>query len=136
MFRVALVDDNALMCSAIKKILRGAREVDVVGTAASLAEALALLADTGPDLVLLDLDLPDAVGLSGLHRVRAAFPELPVLVVTMNDEQRYAPEALRAGAAGYLDKRRLAAQLVAAVRRISRHGSAGAAPPAARPPGR
>jgi DNA-binding NarL/FixJ family response regulator len=105
-FDLALViDDHPLFCDALALTLRGLMGVERVETANALGPALARLeAGARPDVVLLDLDLPDVDGLDGLLRLRAAAPEVPVLVVTSMTEPRLIEAALAAGAAGFVPK--------------------------------
>jgi DNA-binding NarL/FixJ family response regulator len=100
-----VIDDHPLFCDALALTLRGLMGVDRVETAHTLAAALARL-ETGalPDIALLDLDLPDVEGLEGLLRLRAAAPEVPVLIVTSMTDPRLIEAALAAGAAGFLPK--------------------------------
>lgn len=103
--RALVVDDHPLFCDALALTLRALAGVGEVETAHTLTAALARIeADPGPDLVLLDLDLPDVEGLDGLLRLRAAAPGLPVLVVSSMAEAALINAALAAGAAGFVPK--------------------------------
>jgi DNA-binding NarL/FixJ family response regulator len=100
-----VIDDHPLFCDALALTLRGLMGVERVETAAALAPALARIeAGPPPDLILLDLDLPDVEGLEGLLRLRAVAPEVPVLVVTSMTDPRLVEAALAAGAAGFVPK--------------------------------
>ncbi|WP_370242039.1 response regulator transcription factor [Pararhodobacter marinus] len=103
--RALIVDDHPLFCDALALTLRAVAGVIDIDTAHSLAEALARL-DTAPlpDLLLLDLDLPDIDGLGGLLRLRAAHPDLPVLVVSSMTEPRLVRASVAAGARGFVPK--------------------------------
>lgn len=107
-FRHALViDDHPLFCDALALTLRGLIGVGRVDTAHTLADALTFVErvdGAGPDLLLLDLDLPDVEGLDGLLRLRGAAPGVPVLVVTSMSEPRLIGAALAAGADGFVAK--------------------------------
>ena len=100
-----VIDDHPLFCDALALTLSGLIGIARVETAHSLTDALAVI-EGGPlpDLLLLDLDLPDVEGLDGLLRLRAAAPEVPVLVVTSMSEPRLIGAALAAGAAGFVPK--------------------------------
>lgn len=103
--RALIVDDHPLFCDALALTLRAVAGVHEVDTAHSLQGALTRLDHAPqPDLVLLDLDLPDVEGLEGLIRLRATHPGLPVLVVSSMAEPRLVHAALAAGAAGFVPK--------------------------------
>lgn len=103
--RALIVDDHPLFCEALALTLRGVAGLVDVDAAHSLSAALARLDRLPrPDLVLLDLDLPDVEGLDGLLRLRATHPDLPVLVVSSMAEPRLIRAALAAGAAGFVPK--------------------------------
>lgn len=103
--RALVVDDHPLFCDALALTLRALAGVGEVETAHTLAAALTRIeGNTRPDLVLLDLDLPDVDGLDGLLRVRAAAPGLPVMVVSSMAEAAMIDAALAAGASGFVPK--------------------------------
>jgi DNA-binding NarL/FixJ family response regulator len=103
--RALIVDDHPLFCDALALTLRGIAGVAEVDSATSLGAALDRLGDGAPpDVILLDLDLPDVDGLDGLIRLRATAPEVPVLVVSSMAEPRLIGAALAAGAEGYVPK--------------------------------
>lgn len=100
-----VIDDHPLFCDALALTLRGLMGVERVEIQHALGAALARIeAGSVPDITLLDLDLPDVDGLDGLLRLRAAAPEMPVLVVTSMSDPRLIEAALAAGAAGYVPK--------------------------------
>ncbi|MGR3364410.1 MAG: response regulator transcription factor [Maritimibacter harenae] len=99
-----IVDDHPLFCDALAMTLQAVAGIDTVETAGRLADALARLeAGAGPDLVVLDLNLPDVEGLDGLIRIAKA-ASVPVMVVSSMTDDRLIGAALRAGAAGYVPK--------------------------------
>ena len=100
-----IVDDHPLFCDALALTLGGVADVARVSSANSLTAALTCIAQgPQPDLVLLDLDLPDVEGLDGLMRLRNAAPDIPVLVVSSMVEPRLIGAALSAGAEGFVPK--------------------------------
>lgn len=116
MIRLVIADDHELIREGVKKLVRSCTDLKFVGEAATLAQALALLAQARPDVLVLDISLPDADGLDGLHAVRRHFPDVTVVMLSMHPEERYAPGALRAGALAYVPKAAAANELVQAVR--------------------
>jgi DNA-binding NarL/FixJ family response regulator len=115
--RLLIVDDHALARAGMRQLLSGARQLEIVGEAADGREAIALSRKLRPDLVLMDLRLPDMDGLAATRIIRQALPDTRVLLVTMYEAPEYAHEALRAGAAGYLLKGASRRELLAALRR-------------------
>ena len=117
LIRLVIADDHELIREGIKKIVRHCADLKVVGEAADLKQAIPLIAQVRPDLVVLDVTLPDADGLEGLAALRRHFPELRIVMLSMHPEERYAVEALRAGALGYVSKGAATAELVEALRK-------------------
>jgi DNA-binding NarL/FixJ family response regulator len=117
LIRIVIAEDHELIREGIKKIVRPCADLKVVGEAAELKQAIALVAQVRPDLVVLDISLPDADGLDGLAELRRHFPDLRVLILSGHPEERFALAALRAGALGYVSKASASAELVEAVRR-------------------
>jgi DNA-binding NarL/FixJ family response regulator len=102
---VLVIDDHPLFCEALAMTLGGQLGVDKVSTASSLSLALDQLANgLRPEIILLDLNLPDVDGLDGLMRIRAAAPDVPVIVVSSLSESAIISNVLRAGAAGFIPK--------------------------------
>ncbi|CAH0317536.1 Oxygen regulatory protein NreC [Massilia sp. Bi118] len=117
LIRLVIADDHELIREGIKKLVRHCADLKVAGEAADLKQALALVAQVRPDLVVLDIGLPDADGLDGLAALRRHFPDLHVLMLSGHPEERYALAALRAGALGYVSKASGSAELLEALRR-------------------
>ncbi len=103
--RALIIDDHPLFCDALSIVLRMVAGVGEVDAAATLGDALDRLGTPPrPDIVLLDLNLPDVNGLDGLMRLKARAPELPVIVVSSMSENRMIRATLRAGASGFVPK--------------------------------
>ena len=118
MIRIVVADDHELIREGVKKIIRSCADLRIVGEAADLGRTIALVAQHTPDLVVLDISLPDYDGLDGLAELRRRFPEQRVVMLSMYAEERYAVSALRAGAAGYITKAMAAEELVKAIRQV------------------
>ncbi|NGN69520.1 response regulator transcription factor [Streptomyces sp. A7024] len=132
MIRVLLADDDALVRTGLKVMLRGAEGVEVVGEAADGAEVVAAVRQHGPDVVLMDIRMPVMDGLAATRRLAAAGDGAPqVLVLTTFDDPALVLDAMRAGAAGYLVKHAAPEEIVEAVRRAAR-GEPALSPSAAR----
>ena len=114
MIRILLADDEELVRTGLRMILRTEPDLEIVGEAVNGEDALQKVSELAPDVLLLDLRMPDGDGLAVLRRLPAG--SLPVVVLTTFDTDANVQEALMAGAAGFLLKDAPAAQLVAAVR--------------------
>ena len=118
MIKIIIADDHQLIREGIKKIVRAPRDIQVVGEAATLQDTLLLIEQKLPDMLILDISLPGYDGLEGLALVRDRFPAMPVLILSMYPEERFAARALKIGAAGYLTKAMAAEELITAIRKI------------------
>ena len=118
MIRIVIADDHELIREGVKKIIRSSADLRIVGEAADMAKTLALVAQHRPEVVVLDISLPEHDGLEGLAELRRRFPEQKVVMLSMYAEERYAVSALRAGAAGYITKAMAAEELVKAIRQV------------------
>ena len=121
MIRVAVADDQALVRSGFAVLLRSADGVDVVGEAANGREAVELAQRTRPDVILMDIRMPEMDGLEATRHITSdeATASTKVLILTTFDLDEYVFEALRAGASGFLLKDTLPDDLLAAVRVVA-----------------
>lgn len=120
--RVLVVDDHPVVRKGIIHILEEDPGVETCVEAGSSAELMERLAGERWDVVVLDINLPDRNGLDVLRDLKAAYPRLPVLVLSVYPEDQYAVMALRAGAAGYLPKDGLAEELLTALHKVASGG--------------
>jgi DNA-binding NarL/FixJ family response regulator/signal transduction histidine kinase len=118
--RVLVADDHAIVRKGLREILEVQGGVQVVGEAENGAEAAEMAARLLPDVVLMDLQMPEVDGLEGLRRLHAALPELPVIVLTTFETESSVAQALAAGARGYLLKDTEPSRLIAAIRSVHR----------------
>ena len=109
--RVLVADDHAIVRTGIRHVLEGEPGVEVVGEAATGAEALALAERLRPDVAVLDLSMPGGSGLRVAAELRRLAPETHILILSMHDNTEYVLESLRAGAHGYLLKDAAATEL-------------------------
>ncbi|MEM1270957.1 MAG: response regulator transcription factor [Bacteroidota bacterium] len=113
---IFIVDDHPIMRQGYGLIINRESDLEVAGEASSAEEAMSLLAVTPCDLVIADLSLRGMGGLELIKRIRTQFDDLPILVVSMHDEELYAVRALRAGARGYVMKVHTDVVLIDAIR--------------------
>lgn len=116
MIRVLLVDDQEIVCEGLQRILGSDPAIEVVGAASNGLEAVALAEERRPDLVLMDLKMPEMNGIVATQQIRAAHPEIRVLVLTTYDDDEWLYDAIRAGASGYLLKDTPRTDLIRAIK--------------------
>ena len=121
--RVLLVDDHPLFLDGVRAALSATQDVEVVGEAHTLAEALEVAGQCSADVVLMDLNLPDGSGIDGTRQLVEAHPGLRVLVITMSADDDAIVAAMRAGARGYVVKGAGRADLVRAVTTVAAGGA-------------
>ncbi len=114
MTRVIVVDDHPVFRKGLIALLR-ASELEVVGEAGSGLEALALVADAVPDVVLMDLSMPDLGGIDATEQIIAAHPDVRVVVITLHEDEATVTRALRAGASAYVTKQASPDQILSAI---------------------
>ena len=116
--KLFLVDDHPVFREGLCAVLRRDPALTIVGEASSAAEALLALADVKPDLLLIDLGLPDQDGTELIKQIAVAHPGLPVLVISMHNELLYAERVLAAGGKGYLMKQEGAETILSGIRKV------------------
>ena len=113
--RVLLVDDHALVRAGIRALIEMIESVDVVGEAGNGADALSSIEKLHPQIVLLDITMPDMNGLEVLQKITSRFGGVRVIILTMHEAREYAVQALHFGAAGFIPKSAAAAELKDAI---------------------
>jgi DNA-binding NarL/FixJ family response regulator len=117
--RLLIADDHTIMREGLKRILEGVKDIDVAGEAVNGFETLTQIRKGGFDQVLLDLSMPGRNGVDLIRQIRLEAPKLPILVLTMHDEEQYAVRTMHAGAQGYLTKESAGVELVNAIRQVA-----------------
>jgi DNA-binding NarL/FixJ family response regulator len=117
--RVLIADDDDLMRAGLVELLAGEAEIDVVGEASTGREAVERARRLDPDVVLMDVRMPDLDGIGAARELARAAPDAKVLILTTFEQDDYIFGALRAGASGFLLKRTRPEELIAAVRTIA-----------------
>jgi DNA-binding NarL/FixJ family response regulator len=116
--RIVIVDDHPLFRKGLEELIHSDGSFAVCGEAGNAAEAMEVIRKLNPDLAIVDLSLPGANGIELIKNVRAEFPKLPILVLSMHDESLYALRALRAGAEGYVMKHEAMTNVIQAIREV------------------
>src|SRR5690349_13978185 len=118
--RTLIADDHALVRAGIRALMEKIKGVSVVGEAGKGSEALKLVKELKPDLVLLDITMPDGGGFDVLNQLTQNFSHVRVIVLTVHEAGEYALRAMREGAAGFLPKRAASTELEQAIQAVMR----------------
>ncbi len=119
MIRVLLVDDHELVRTGIKRLLEDVTDIEVVGEAARGEEAMERIAECGPDVVLMDVNMPGMGGLEATRKLLRKDPDLRIIILTILSEEPYPRNLLEAGAAGYLTKGCGMDEMIRAIRQVA-----------------
>jgi DNA-binding NarL/FixJ family response regulator len=122
MIKLFIIDDHAMFRAGLRKVFADEPDIQVVDDAGDWHEGLARLEHQSPDVLLLDINLPDRSGLELLDVIGVRFPSLRTVMLSMYCEPQYAMRAMRSGACGYVAKDMEVDELVAAIRRVARGG--------------
>jgi two-component system, NarL family, response regulator NreC len=114
--RLLLVDDHAVVRSGLRMLLMGEEDMEIVGEAGSAAEALDATRLLKPDVVLMDIGLPDMSGIEATREIRKQHPHVAVVALTIHEDEEYFFKMLDAGARGYVPKRAAPEELITAIR--------------------
>lgn len=117
--RVALCDDHGIVRGGLRRILDAEDDLEVVGEAGNIHDAVALADSERPDVFVMDIGLPDGSGISATAEVRRVSPNTRVLVLTVHDDIAYLRRAFEAGADGYMVKEAADVELVTAIRQVA-----------------
>ncbi|WP_043930163.1 response regulator [Bacillus sp. EB01] len=120
MIKLMLVDDHAVLRDGLKNILDLEADIEVVGEAVSGQDALVKVPEIQPDVILMDINIPDKNGIEVTGIIKKEFPQIKVLVLTMFDHDEYFMSAIREGADGYLLKDAPSQHVVEAIRSVAR----------------
>ncbi len=120
--KVLIVDDHAVVRAGLKLLVDGEQDLEAIGEAGSARDAIFEARSLHPDIILLDVVMPDQSGLEIIPQLLKESPDAKVLVLSMQDEPRYVREAFEAGASGYVLKEAADTELVAAIREVGGGG--------------
>ena len=121
--KILVVDDHAMMRDGIRALLGLNNDIEVVGEASEGKEAIEKVQELAPDVVVMDIAMPGMDGLEATRRIRKKNPKVKVIVLTQHDNREYILSCIKAGAAGFVPKRALGVELVAAIRAVQKGDS-------------
>jgi DNA-binding NarL/FixJ family response regulator len=121
--KVLICDDQEIVCEGLRRILESDDEISVLGSAHNGIEALEQIEKAKPDLVLMDLKMPDMNGVIATRKIREKHPDISILILTTFDDDEWLFDAIRSGASGYLLKDRPRGELISAIKGTVRGGS-------------
>jgi len=122
MIKVLLADDHSIVREGLRRVLEDSNEIRVIAEAADGETAFDAAMASKPDVAVIDISMPGMDGLEVVTRMSSYCPDIPVLILTMHDEEQYVIRAIEAGAMGYVTKQSAPEQLVEAVRKINAGG--------------
>jgi DNA-binding NarL/FixJ family response regulator len=120
--RIFLADDHMVVREGLRLLIDGQRDMRVVGEAANGKEAVRQARELKPDVVVMDLSMPELNGLQATERLKAGWPEAKVVALTVHEDPSYLMQLCKAGAVGYVLKRSAGDDLIAAIRAVARGG--------------
>lgn len=120
MITICMVDDHYILLTALKVLLDSYDDIKVIGMAPDELSAIKLIKSKKPDIVLLDISLPDANGLDLILKFKKISPESKILILTMYEDKQYLQKALDSGASGFLVKKAMDYDLIYAIRTVAR----------------
>jgi DNA-binding NarL/FixJ family response regulator len=122
-FKILLADDHVMFRRGVRSLIQGMNNVEVVGEAGDGFELLRLMKDIHPDLVIMDISMPNLRGLEATREIKILEPGVKVLILSMHKEREYLYHALTAGAEGYLLKEDADGELISAIETLRRGGT-------------
>ncbi len=120
MIRVVIADDHAIVRTGLRALIKSEPAMELIGEAAGGYEAIELVEKTMPDVLVLDLSMPDLDGIAVTKKIKPRFPDLHILILTLHEDEALLKAALKAGAAGYILKRAAETELISAINIILR----------------
>jgi two-component system, NarL family, response regulator NreC len=114
--RILLVDDHAVVRSGLRMLLENERDVEIIGEAASAHEAIEAAMNLQPNVILMDIGLPDLSGIDATREIKKRVPDAAIVALTIHEDEEYFFKMLEAGATGYVPKRAAPEELLTAIR--------------------
>lgn len=121
--RIVIIDDHQLFREGVKRILAMEKEFEIVAEGSDGNEAIRLAEEHDPDVILMDINMPDVNGVEATRQLIERFPEVKVLILSIHDDETYVTHVLKTGASGYLLKEMNADSLIEAVKVVAQGGA-------------
>jgi two-component system, NarL family, invasion response regulator UvrY len=118
MIKVLLADDHSIVRAGLRRLVEESQDMEVVAEAADGKNAIQQVHKIRPDVAVVDISMPDMDGLEVVSQLQSFYPKLPIIILTMYEEEQYVVRAFEAGAMGYLTKKSAPEQLVKAIRKV------------------
>jgi DNA-binding NarL/FixJ family response regulator len=118
MIKVLLADDHSIVREGLRRIIEESEDIEVIAEADDGRIAIQLAQEKQPDIAVVDISMPGLDGLEVVSQLKVYRPELPIIILTMHEEEQYVVRAIEAGAMGYVTKRSAPEQLVKAIRQV------------------
>jgi len=122
LIKVILADDHSIVREGLRRIIEDNSDMVVIAEAANGREAIQKVKETLPDVAVVDISMPGIDGLEVIRQLGSYFPKLPILILTMHEEEQYVVRSISAGARGYVTKRSAPKELVRAIRKLHAGG--------------
>jgi DNA-binding NarL/FixJ family response regulator len=123
MLKLAIVEDNNTLRNSLENLFNRTEEMKCVASMSNLMNVVSELAKANPDIVLMDIGLPNISGIEGVRTVKANFPEMQILMFTVFEDDDSIFDAIKAGASGYLLKKSAPEEIIEAIRELYRGGA-------------
>ena len=118
MIKVLLADDHSIVRAGLRRIIEESEDIEVVAEADDGKTAIRLARENGPDVAVIDISMPGLDGLEVISQLKQYLPDLPVIMLTMHEEEQYVVRAIEAGAMGYVTKRSAPEHIVKAIHQV------------------
>jgi DNA-binding NarL/FixJ family response regulator len=122
MIKILLADDHSIVRAGLRRIIEDSGDIEVIAEAADGHEAVQKAHETQPDVAVIDISMPVMDGLEVVSQLHHYYPKMPILILTMHEEEQYVFRAISAGAKGYITKRSAPEQMVNAIRKVHAGG--------------
>jgi two-component system response regulator NreC len=120
MIKVLIADDHAIVRTGLRAVLKAEPTLELVGEATGGYEALEMVSEISPDILVLDISMPDLDGISVTKQLHSLSPDLKIVILTLHEDKALLQEAIKSGASGYILKRAAEAELISAIQIVMR----------------